>query len=530
MTRTKLGSTLRFALSSRRTLAVTCLSFASGLPIGLVWISIPDWMRDAGVDIRIVGLTTLAHAPWSFKMLWAPLLDRYPIPGMGRRRGWIAVTQVILILFTLLVGVVTQHPDTPWVVLALCFAIALASATQDIVIDAYAVDVLRPEEQGVAVGARIAVYRSAMYISGGLAISLLAWTSWKVVAITLALLYVPCLWLTRRSPEPEVAIPRPQSLREAVWLPFLGFLSRHRALEILAFVILYKLADNLAESLLRPFLVDMGYSNLDRGIGLTTIGTIMTLAGTLLGGALTSVWGLGHCLWIFGILQIFSNIGYVFVSESAVNLPLLYTAMGFENATKGMGMGAFGVLLIRMTQKRFSATQYALFSSLFVIPRLISGPVTGMMVYSIGWTPFFWFTMLMGVPGMLMLARFVPPGTRELPSLSVEPPRSRTPLTPAQLWVRATLGAVVGFALAVVAMAALTGLEPLRKGGEIEFLAPLLALLVPHTVSDVLRLVGAAVTGVLIGLLTAATFAARHGMGAEDTKDGPEIEPEAVRG
>jgi len=515
MTSSKLGSTLRFALSSRRTLAVTCLSFASGLPIGLVWISIPDWMRDAGVDIRIVGLTTLAHAPWSFKMLWAPLLDRYPIPGMGRRRGWIAVTQLVLIGLTLLVGLVTEHPDTPWVVLALCFAIALASASQDIVVDAYAVDVLRPEEQGVAVGARTALYRTAMYVSGGLSISLLAVVSWKLVAVGLALLYLPCLWVTRRSPEPEIPSPPPPSLREAVWLPFLGFLSRHRALEILAFVILYKLADNLAESLLRPFLVDMGYSNLDRGIGLTTIGTIMTVAGTLLGGTLTSVWGLGHCLWIFGFLQIFSNIGYVLVAESAVDLPLMYAAMGFENVTKGMGMGAFGVLLLRMTQRRFSATQYALFSSLFVIPRLVSGPVTGVMVYSLGWTPFFWFTMLMGVPGLLMLARFVPPGTRE-PSFAVEPPRSRQALSPAQLWVHAAGGAVVGFALSVAAMALLRGLEPLRTGGAIEFVAPLLALVVPESVPAALRLSGAVVAGLLFGLLTAAVFAARHGMGAED--------------
>ncbi len=527
MTSSKLGSTLRFALSSRRTLAVTCLSFASGLPIGLVWISIPDWMRDAGVDIRIVGLTTLAHAPWSFKMLWAPLMDRYPLPGMGRRRGWIALTQIVLIALTLLVGVVTQHPETPWVVLSLCFAIALASASQDIVVDAYAVDVLRPEEQGIAVGARTALYRTAMYVSGGLSISLLAWFSWKVVAIVLALLYLPCLWVARRAPEPEIPSPRPPSLREAVWLPFLGFLSRHRALEILAFVVLYKLADNLAESLLRPFLVDMGYSNLDRGIGLTTIGTIMTVVGTLLGGTLTAVWGLGHCLWIFGFLQIFSNVGYVLVAESAVDLPLMYSAMSFENITKGMGMGAFGVLLLRMTQRRFSATQYALFSSLFVIPRLVSGPVTGLMVYSIGWTPFFWFTMLMGVPGLLMLARFVPPGTRE-PSFTIEQPRISEPLSAASLWIRALGGAVAGFALSIVGLAVLRGLEPIRNGGTFEFVAPLLALLTPDSVPAALRFAGAGVTGLLCGLFTAAVCAARRGMGADKVE--PETEAANARG
>jgi PAT family beta-lactamase induction signal transducer AmpG len=243
----------------------------------------------------------------------------------------------------------------------------------------------------------------------------------------------------------------------------------------------------------------------------------MTVVGTLLGGTLTSVWGLGHCLWIFGFLQIFSNVGYVMVSESEVNLPLMYGAMSFENVTKGMGMGAFGVLLLRMTQKRFSATQYALFSSLFVIPRLVSGPVTGVMVHSLGWTPFFWFTLLMGVPGLVMLARFVPPGTRE-PSFAVEPPRSDRPLSSRELWTRATLGGLIGFGVSILTMAALRGMEPLRRGGEFDLVEPLLALLAPDTVSAALRLLGAVVAAVLFGFLAAAVSAARHGMGSGEAR------------
>ena len=174
----KLFEAMRFAFSSRRTLAVTLLSFSSGLPLGLVWIAIPDWMRSAGFDIRIVGLTTLSHAPWIFKMLWSPLMDRYYPRWWGRRRGWIAITQVALFALTLMLAGAGDRPETPWVILAVTMAIAFASASQDIVCDAYVVDVLHPDEQGVAVGARLGSYRVAMWLAGGISITLAGWFSW----------------------------------------------------------------------------------------------------------------------------------------------------------------------------------------------------------------------------------------------------------------------------------------------------------------------------------------------------------------
>src|SRR5688500_4746351 len=166
------------ALRSRRTLSVSLLSFASGLPLGLVWYAIPDWMRDIGVDLRVVGLLTLAQAPWSFKVIWSPLMDRYVPPFWGRRRGWMAVTQIVLAALVLLLAGAGERPDAIWVVGALAFAIAIASASQDIAIDAYAVEVLRKEEQGAAVGARLAFYRAAMLVSGGAAIKI-GRASWR---------------------------------------------------------------------------------------------------------------------------------------------------------------------------------------------------------------------------------------------------------------------------------------------------------------------------------------------------------------
>ena len=192
------------AMRSKRTAVVVLQSFASGLPLGLVWVAIPDWMRDIGVDIRVVGLFTLAQAPWTFKVLWAPLMDRYVPPFWGRRRGWMAVTQVALLVLGLMMAGVGQRPEAIWVVGALAMAIALAAASQDIAIDAYAVEVLRKDEQGAAAGARTAIYRAAYSLAGSVAISMAARLGWPAVNVLLALTYLPMLVITWKSPEPEV--------------------------------------------------------------------------------------------------------------------------------------------------------------------------------------------------------------------------------------------------------------------------------------------------------------------------------------
>ncbi len=504
------------AFSNRRSGAVILLSFASGLPLGLVWISIPDWMRSEGIDIRIVGLTTLAHAPWTFKMLWSPLMDKFSIPWLGRRRGWIAVCQILLFALTLALAA-SGSPEAPYVIIALALAIAFASASQDIAYDAYTVDVLRPEEQGVAVGAKIAMYRAAMQAAGALSITLSAYVSWALVIALQAVCYLPMLYITMIAPEPP---PRdsvaPKSVRDAIWRPFLGFLSRNRALEILAFVLLYKLADNLSQSLLRPFLIDMGYNEIDRGLALLTIGLACTLGGTLLGGTLTTAIGLGHSLWIFGFLQIFSNIGYLFIIWSDTSRLTMIAAMSFETFTTGLGMGAFGTILVRLTQKRFSATQYALYSSLFALPRLVAGPVTGVVVYSVGWEVFFWFTMVAGIPGLVLLHRFSPLGTRE-PELTFETHAKGRPLTTHQLTARGLFGGVIGTVIALATIALMRALNDWGDEGYVfSPLAELTALLRPAGYTGWFSLLGALIFGVCVGLMTAAVFAARSGAYADD--------------
>jgi len=496
-------------MTSWRTASVSLLSFSSGLPLGLVWLAIPDWMRSIGVDIRVVGLLTLAQAPWSFKMLWSPLMDRYVPPFLGRRRGWAAIWQVVLLCLTFALAGLGQHPDTPWVVGALVLAIAFASASQDIAVDAYAVEVLRPDEQGVAVGARTALYRAAMFVAGGLSITLATHLGWPVVNMILASLYLPMLVVTWLAPEPERQPTPPRTLREAIWLPFLGFLSRHRALEILAFVMFYKLADNLAQALTRPFLVDMGYSGDDRGVALGTVGLAATLGGTFFGGAATNRLGLGNALWVFGVLQSVANLGYWVVAQSPVNRPLMYGAIGFEQLLSGMGTGAFSVLLLRLTQRRFSATQFALFSSLFGLPRIVSGPVSGFLVDAMGWSSFFLLTIACGIPGLVFLARFVPPGTRE-PEFTIEPPARGEPLGPLALAARGVVGALAAAATAAAVLATL----PWIKGTP--YLDALAGLVRPVDPLGWLQTGGLVAFGLIAGLFIAAAAAARHGAAPPD--------------
>jgi PAT family beta-lactamase induction signal transducer AmpG len=321
------------------------------------------------------------------------------------------------------------------------------------------------------------------------------------------------LLLTWWAPEPEEKLESPRSLREAVWHPFLGFLARHRALEILAFVLLYKFADQLAQALTRPFLIDMGYDATQRGIALSTIGMVATIAGAFLGGWVTTLAGLGHSLWIFGVLQIFSNIGYFFLAGLAgPSLPVMYGATGFELFTSGLGTGAFSVLLLRMTQKRFSATQYALFSSLFALPRLLAGPVSGFAVDAIGWRTFFLSTLAMGIPGLIMLARFVPLGVKEL-QFTVESVERKRPLSSRGLLVRGVLGGVISGLLATLAMAILGALKTMRESPASGFdLGRAFSMLAhPMIVTDWVQLFGIVAFAVIGGLFTAAVFAARHG-------------------
>lgn len=501
---------LKAVFTSPRLRAVALLSFSSGLPLGIVWFTVPAWLTQAGIDIKVVGLITLAQAPWSFKSLWSPLMDRHRLPFLGRRRGWIVVSLILLTLLGLVLAAAADRPDRVMVVGLITLAIAFASATHDIAYDAYTVDVLEKEEYGVAVGARMALYRGAMLFSGGVAITLSKWMSWPAVYALFALSYLPFIFVAMRAPEPVEEGGAPRTLREAVFEPFLGFMRQHRALEILAFVVLYKLSDNLTQALTRPFLIQMGYGPVDVGVATATIGQVAAVAGGFVGGFLTGQLGLGRALWIFGFLQIVSNVGYAMVAATGVNQPLMYAAQAFELGCSGLGSGAFGVLLLRLTQKRFSATQYALLSSLFTIPRVLAGPPAGLLADTIGWRDFFLSTLIMGLPGLYMLSRFVPCRVRD-PEFTVAPPSALPPLSRGQIAARSGVVGLVTLAVAVLTVAALEGIRSFRAGRGFDLLAEAMRVALPLGLGGWLTLAGLGVLAACAALTAAAGLYARRG-------------------
>jgi len=277
--------------------------------------------------------------------------------------------------------------------------------------------------------------------------------------------------------------------------------------------VLYKFADQLAQALTRPFLIDMGYNATDRGIALATVGLTATIAGGFIGGWVTTVIGLGHALWIFGVLQIFSNLGYFLISRAAgPNLPLMFGAVAFELLTSGLSTGAFSVLLLRMTQKRFSATQYALFSSLFALPRLVAGPISGFVVDAIGWPTFFLSTMAVAIPGLIMLARFAPPGVREPEFRGETGTAARRALSARAIAVRGIAGAGVCLTIGFTITALLAALKTMNESAAHEFAfgRAVVEVLTPSDIAGWVQLIGIATFAGVGGLFVAAAAAA-HG-------------------
>lgn len=498
------------ALTNRRVGAVALLSVSSGLPLGLVWLSVPTWMAAVGVDIKTVGLITLAQAPYSFKFAWAPLMDRLWPPFLGRKRGWILVTQVAL---AALLGALASLATSPTVgaISALLLAISFASASQDIAVDAYTVEVLREGEQGAAAGLRTAMYRAAMWISGNLVISLGPLWGWETTLYALAALFLALIPVTMFAPEPDALPPPPTSLRAAVWEPFVGFLSRPRALEIAAFLFLYKLADNLASALIRPFLQQHGYDAWDVGVGSGTATLLSIAAGTVLGGLLTERLTVPRALWIFGVIQGLTNVGYAAVAASPVSRPLLYAAVSLENFTGGLGTAAFSYLMITLTEKRFSATQYALLSSLFGLGRTLTGPPAGALADALGWSTFFLLSIPAALPGLWMLHRFAPWSKPVIAAPGApEASLARGDDWPAAvLWRRGALAAAIAASLGIAGASALSALKAWREHQPFDLPAAVVATVTPARLADAIDLLGAIAFGVLVGLAFAATLAAR---------------------
>jgi PAT family beta-lactamase induction signal transducer AmpG len=388
---------------SRRVAVVCLLGFSSGLPLALTSGTLQAWMTVSGVDLATIGIFTLVGIPYTWKFLWAPFMDRYVPPFLGRRRGWIAAMQMLLGLGIAVMGAL--DPATmPWALAALALMVAFVSASQDVVFDAYRADVLRPAERGIGAAVSVLGYRLAMLVSGALALILSDQIGWQNTYWIMALLMIAAIGATLFGPEPEVEVKPPKTLTEAVVEPLREFFSRHGAWGLLLLIVLYKLGDAFAGSLTTAFLIrGVEFTPTEVGAINKGMGLAATLVGVMFGGVLMAKLGLYRSLLAFGILQALSNLTFMWLASIGKDYGVMILAVGFENLAGGMGTAAFVALLMSICDKRFTASQFALLSALAAVGRVYVGPASGYMVEAIGWTTFFGFTFLVAIPGLLLL-------------------------------------------------------------------------------------------------------------------------------
>jgi PAT family beta-lactamase induction signal transducer AmpG len=391
--------------TSRRVASMLLLGFSSGLPLALTTGTLQAWATADGLDIRAIGFLTLVGSAYTLKFLWAPLMDRFVPPLLGRRRGWMLVTQGLLIGSIATMGAFA--PARAIVALALtAVVVAFCSASQDIAFDAYRTDVLRKEERGAGAAVSVLGYRLAMLVSGGLALvladSFLGWQATYWLMAALMLVGVTATWFAA---EPEVEVRPPATLAAAVTGPLKDFFTRDGALLALLLIVLYKLGDAFAGSLTTAFLIrGAGFSVTEVGAINKALGLVATIVGALAGGALMTRLSLYGALMFFGILQAVTNLGFWFLAVTPKAYWSMATVVGLENLCGGMGTAAFVAFLMALCRVRYSATQYALLSALAAVGRTyLAGPLSGVMVEAFGWPAFFLCTVVIALPGLVLL-------------------------------------------------------------------------------------------------------------------------------
>lgn len=393
-----------------RMLIILLLGFSSGLPFSLTGATLQAWLTGAKLDVSTIGLFALVGLPYTMKFLWAPILDRYALPFLGLRRGWGVVSQIGLCLATITLGLV--GPNRLDVFSLLAFLVAFFSASQDIVVDAYRTEILDHEAYGAGAGIYTSGYRIAMVISGGAALVMADHMSWTLVYFAMAGLNLIGTITLLLAPEPKVERKlKSAHLRDTLIAPFMEFFQRNGAMEILLFVMIYKLSTLMATALTTKFLLDLGYSLTLIGSANKVAGLIATIAGTLTGGSLMVKFGLKRSLWLFGVIQ--AMVGLTFwampvVASWAEGLrePGLITVISVDNFMMGLGSAAIMGFMMEVCSKQFTGTQYALLTSLTAVTRVILVAHAGTIVEYIGWGPFFLCTIPLAIPGLMLLRHY----------------------------------------------------------------------------------------------------------------------------
>ncbi|MBS0432748.1 MAG: MFS transporter [Proteobacteria bacterium] len=419
-TATRLGAEAPVARDPQRVrtlVAVTALGFASGLPLALSGSTLEAWCAVSGLSLKTIGALKLVGLAYVLKFLWAPLLDRYRLPWLGRRRGWMLAMQAAIIL--VLIGIAGLSPQTSLGAIAvLASLLVLFSATQDTAIDAYRTDQLLPRDRGLGAALGVGGYRIAMLVSGGLALVLAAWAGWRFTYLAMAALMGIGVVTSLFAPEREFATVGASSLLRAFVEPLKEILARPRVWWWLGLVLLYKLGNAFTLSLSTTFLLrGAHYTLAEVGWVNKVFGLAATIVGAFAGGLLLERWSLRRALWIFGVLQGLGALGFLAVALGWTGFTALIVAVASENLTSGLGTGVFVALLMAMCDRRFSATQYALFSALDAVGRIALGPLAGWVAQALGWPIYFGIALGCAVPGLLLLwalrSEFLQlPGTR----------------------------------------------------------------------------------------------------------------------
>jgi PAT family beta-lactamase induction signal transducer AmpG len=403
-------------LFTRRMLICVFTGFASGLPLYLLLTLVPAWLRTEHVDLKVIGVFTLIQFPYTWKFLWAPLVDRYVVPVLGRRRGWMLLTQTALFLVIASLGGFAPQANLRAIVL-LATLLAFLSATQDIALDAYRRELLSDHELGLGNAVHVNAYRIAGLVPGSLSLVLADFLPWSEVFILTALFMLPGIAMTLLVQEPHRATP-PRTLREAVVEPFHEFITRqgwNSALLMLAFLLFYKLGDSMCTALATPFYLEMGFSRTQIGLVAKNAGLWPSVIGALIGGLWMVKIGINKALWLFGVVQVVSIFGFAWLASTghhaeitSVELTRLALVIGLEALGVGLGSVALVAFSARATHPAYTATQLALFTSLAAVPRTFANAATGWLVETMGWAGFFMLCAVLAVPGMLLLFKVAP--------------------------------------------------------------------------------------------------------------------------
>ncbi|HEV7835501.1 MAG TPA: AmpG family muropeptide MFS transporter [Caballeronia sp.] len=402
------------AFLNKRMLICVFIGFTSGLPLFTLVYLVQAWLRTEGVNLKEIGLFALIQFPYTWKFIWAPLMDRYVprLPGWrpGRRRGWMIVTQLLVAVAIGALGF-TSPKDQIWTVAALTALVAFFGASQDIAIDAYRRELLADTEQGLGNAVFVNAYKIAALIPGSLGLILADHLPWTTVFIVTAAFMLPGMVLTLVVKEPEIHGTPPKNLRDAIVQPFREFIARdgwRTALLILGFIFLYKLGDTMATTLSTSFFLDIGFNKTQIGVIAKTVAFWASLAGGIVGGVWLVKIGISRGLWIFGVLQIVSTLGFAWLAKIGPSPVALAALYGFETFATGLTMAAFVAYIASTTDPRYTATQFALFTSLASVPRTLASASSGFVVAQTGWFEYFMICAALSIPGMLLLPKIAP--------------------------------------------------------------------------------------------------------------------------